>query len=124
MGCHGKRMGRTKGIGMTKHTTSDQLMAQSNGDTTSDELRAKVGSIKVARNTRSETFYTLADHSEFENIMTLIKQHELEAKIKILEELTRNAKRYNQHDPVVDLDIWAVPLAIIEEKLKAEREGI
>jgi hypothetical protein len=45
------------------------------------ELREAIGSIKIARNTRSETFYTLAGHDEFENIMQLITQKQLEARI-------------------------------------------
>lgn len=54
-------------------------------DTDKSELRKQIGDIKIARNTRTELFYTISGHDEFENIMRLIKQYcdqrELEGRI-------------------------------------------
>ena len=113
-------------------------MAQSNGDEFRDRLNDSLDEFleqyRQGYDTSREQGLNL-EYCTFDSIVGFLdnieelsktdrKQYELEARVKLLEELTRKAKRYNQHDPVVDLDIWAVPLAIIEEKLKAEREAL
>jgi hypothetical protein len=72
-------------------------------DTTSkyDELRNKIGSIKIAKNNHTELFYTLGGHDEFETIMQLIKQYGIQERIDehhVIIGLTDQSHEYEQNE--------------------------
>ncbi len=51
------------------------------------------------------------------DITKLIQQRELEARIDEVKALAKLACKYDEHDPIADLDPWAVPYSTVNNRL-------